>query len=48
MYPLSVTHCIPVLFHCYMLSVCHFKGVGFILSLLFYFYGNRVRNQCRP
>ena len=29
------------LFHCYMLgeSICHFRGVGSILSLLFYFDG---------
>ena len=29
------------LFHCYMLdkSICHFRGVGSILSLLFFFDG---------
>ena len=29
------------IFHCYMLdeSDCHFRGVGSILSLLFYFNG---------
>ena len=29
----------PTNFHCYMLdeSICHFRGVGSILSLLFYF-----------
>ena len=25
------------LFHCLMLSICHLRGVGSILSLLFYF-----------
>ena len=31
-----LTHCILVLFHCYMLdeSICHFSGVGSVLPLL--------------
>ena len=39
------------LFHCYMLdkSICHFRGGGYILSLLFYFLmENPVSKQVRP
>ena len=39
----SLVHFNPLytgrLFHCYMMdkSICHFRGVGYILSLSFYF-----------
>ena len=39
------------LFHCYMLdeSICHFRGVGSVLLLLFYFLmENHVSNHSRP
>ena len=36
------------LFHCYMLdeSICHFRGVGSILSLLVFLMGNPVSKHC--
>ena len=38
------------LFHCYMLykSICHFRGVGSILSLFFIFNGKLYKQSVVP